>query len=324
MFPSESEMQHHKEKDHEYCSYCNMDFELFEDHHQHRIDMDEGGRDDFHITCKHCGLNCKTRKARDDHVKRSHAVKQKLLCPICEDPMPFFDSVSFMKHIEEGRCPRIDPDKLKTAHIHKELVREILKDPDVLQGTFQASADDSDSEDGGVSLLDAQIEEPLLGTEGVLIPSRVDTTERPPVDQQSWPKTSELGVKTKNIKFTADVTRYLAHMEIGSSNHGKMPFNKPPGYWNSRPKEEKILVVNDNAKSLVRTPNAWGNPHIIKKLFPDAKPSERLANLPPTSPDNSTSILHHQFWNPKSPEYNPKMFFDPLRGIYTCPFPSCR
>ena len=140
--------------------------------------MDMLENDNFHINCYQCGTEYKTRKSRDDHVKRDHPMKQRLLCPICEDPEPYDDAVGFMKHSEQGRCPRIDPSKLQTAYIHKELIRAILdaKDKD---NQSEDSGHDSDSDEGGISLLDADIPAGHLSQYSALPAKNVDLRGAP-------------------------------------------------------------------------------------------------------------------------------------------------
>jgi hypothetical protein len=228
-----------------------------------------------------------------------------------------------MKHIEEERCPRIDPEKLKTAHIHKQLIQSILKNPDGFQDVFQGDVNDSDSDDGGVSLLDSDIKEPLSDVGVVLIPSYVEALRGLPVCQQSQPKASNLGAALISDKEATDVTRDITRMDISRSSEAKVSIEKPSGYWNSKPKEQKLLIARDKSKSPKQQLTAWGTKETVKRLFPNAKPTPPTGFLE-SSLDNSTNILHHQFWNPNSPEYNPKMFFNPLREVYTCPFPTCR
>jgi hypothetical protein len=311
-------MQDHKAKEHEFCSYCNQDFETWDDHHQHRIDMDSKGKDTFHINCYHCGLNLHTRQARDDHVKKTHAIKQKLECPICRYPKAFTNAEDFMWHVENDRCPRIKSGNLRTANIHKELVQAILENPSILQDKFQDNGIESDSdEEGGVNILDTPVG---VAMSQALIPEKVDHRGGAPVHQQAWPKAADSAAAARSGQ---GIVRGMNAMTINSSNKGKAPLRQTQPNTPHRVSSIPAARTQKQFTSLADPPpNAWGIANASKKLFPNAKPTPGNLDMP--KQDNSTNIFHHQFWNPNSKDFNPSLFLHPLTKIYTCPFPVCR
>jgi hypothetical protein len=266
MFATEEEMKEHKEKQHEYCRFCNLDFEFWEDHHQHRVDVDrENERDLNHIVCRHCGLQAKTREARNAHCRKAHPITQELFCPVCKDEEPYIDARTFMRHIEDGRCPRIGHRKLISSFSHKQLVNTILKDPPGAESV----SDDGDSEseeEGGVSLLNRE-NEPLPDYAAkVLTPQQIDRPNTAKAKPKAWDKLNAAG-------------------ELFGGSTAPMPSSS----------------------------------HIEKGN--QAAPSAASPQEP--QPDNNTSLIHHQLWNPYSEDYNPKLLFNSSTGEYVCPFPDC-
>jgi hypothetical protein len=72
-FESVKLMKRHKQLDtgnHHYCSICDLDFEEFEELHDHFMQVDSAEVDDKHIICRHCGKKFHARETRDDHVRR--------------------------------------------------------------------------------------------------------------------------------------------------------------------------------------------------------------------------------------------------------------
>ncbi len=67
-------MQRHKihDSDHEYCQFCDLDFESFEEHLDHQIEVGDSNPDDLnHIVCRFCSVEFKNTGTRDDHVKQA-------------------------------------------------------------------------------------------------------------------------------------------------------------------------------------------------------------------------------------------------------------
>ena len=65
-------MQRHKIRDvnHEYCKYCDLDFDTFEEHLDHQVEFEDNNPDDpNHIVCRFCSVEFKNHYARDEHIK---------------------------------------------------------------------------------------------------------------------------------------------------------------------------------------------------------------------------------------------------------------
>ena len=62
-FDNFSAMKHHKTSYHEYCKECDIDFEGFQDHLDHKI------QSSAHITCPACGQDFRSIGGRDLHIR---------------------------------------------------------------------------------------------------------------------------------------------------------------------------------------------------------------------------------------------------------------
>lgn len=301
-FENEEKMKKHKKKEHEFCEYCNMDFKDYNDHLAHRIEIDKTENDEAHITCWHCGLDAHTRKARDFHVIQAHPMKQELYCPICEDMEPFTSAADFMRHLEQGRCPRIDPSGLKGVKKHKEFLKEALANPQYFEADFQDEDDDNCGADaaegdGGVALLDSDL--PDIGSMSLhpaLQPVSVDKVGGAPAEQQRWPKLpSSGGIALGKDKAVANTV-----------NTGEKALT-PDQFWaQKQAKEAKV------GGSSSKTPS------------PPSKTQPAVQGIPEPNHAASLNMFHDQFWNPNSKHYDDKRFFKPLSNKWRCPFATCR
>jgi hypothetical protein len=66
-------MRRHKiqSTDHEYCKFCDLDFEDFDAHLEHQVEVDVNNPEDTnHIVCRFCTIEFRCRDARDEHVRQ--------------------------------------------------------------------------------------------------------------------------------------------------------------------------------------------------------------------------------------------------------------
>ncbi|OAQ80471.1 hypothetical protein VFPBJ_06056 [Purpureocillium lilacinum] len=99
-----------------YCKPCKRGFAEWDSYFEHLKAM-RAKKDPKHICCIHCGQRFKTEKAQSQH---SHPQPQRLWCPGC-NAGPFAQPSAVIRHIENGKCPRIDSDMLnkKTEEMTK-------------------------------------------------------------------------------------------------------------------------------------------------------------------------------------------------------------
>ncbi|KAL4968330.1 putative C2H2 finger domain protein [Aspergillus stella-maris] len=144
-FRTDKEMRKHKATypEHEYCTKCDEDFCSEETLLLHMI------KSSRHIVCPVCGIEFGSEGGRDRHIRQFHRTGQNLTCTGCRET--FRSASGLMRHIEDGQCHAISPERLLFEQSKKLMRREALeasKAPIIKPSLVDAD----DNEDGGVSI----------------------------------------------------------------------------------------------------------------------------------------------------------------------------
>ena len=312
-FKTKAQLNRHKASDesgHEYCKYCDMDFEDDDAHHMHKMTSDK------HICCGICSEDFKSEEGCNRHMAQvwfptaaapnvndhwqMHTTAQNIKCRGCGKK--FLKGAALVKHIEGSQCPVINKVDFETqramvaVNMHKMSNRE--QDEFGLL-SFTTSTAGASSADGGVpvgvdSLLDNEdmadevnMNMPSLGR--VLSNGSVATT-------------------TASIAHSKAYEQSYPALSTASSGNGK---GKGKGKEN-----EKGNVANDQRSQH----GTWAEQH-----FPDAPRTPAPADWQQV-PSSDTGIIstidassgrrgHFRVADIKR---------DPMDGNYHCPFANCK
>ncbi|KAL8950961.1 MAG: hypothetical protein Q9222_003022, partial [Ikaeria aurantiellina] len=111
-FRNVKELRKHKDKEHDYCKVCDIDFEDDEAFHKHKILSDR------HITCAICSLDFKSESGRDRHyhqvcrhvdnqeLAKLHSSAHNVKCKGCN--VVFQKGSALLAHFEKNLCRPTD------------------------------------------------------------------------------------------------------------------------------------------------------------------------------------------------------------------------
>lgn len=356
-FNSKKQMRAHKRSapEHEYCHICDLDFADWDPYMAHMTDVDDARKDNQHICCRYCGFVFSTREARDKHVthvslllpsilclvgclntSQAHPVAQKIPCRACGEI--FYKPSSIIHHLENDWCPNYGAEDFYAQVQHKLIIKELLDDPRKLallngQKWIDAARDDDEIE-GGVSLMENSTGASLLPDSGVLVPKNADKAGGVHIRDQDFPtlleSVADAETKTKVKEFHGPgpllhprrkppvIKKKADVVPVGEKTDADAESNPTPV------KEEGSL---GNTAPPARPPNPWniGGPS-SKIIGPSARATPAVYAWMAKAKEvecNSTNLMHTQFWNPDSKDYDPYLFFDPIVERFGCPMPGC-
>ena len=153
-------LQRHKLENHDYCRICDLDCDDFQDLLDHKILSPK------HITCHICSEDFRSSGGRDGHVKRFHAMEQKIPCPGCTEV--FIRAGGLVNHIEQNLCSKITKDQFQRSRAMQALVvahMSALAVPEEDESILDLGEPDIGGSPGGVAL-----------NQEVLVPENVGRT----------------------------------------------------------------------------------------------------------------------------------------------------
>jgi hypothetical protein len=217
---------------------------------------------------------------------KKHPPLQHLDCLGCGKA--FNSAADFMRHIEFAQCS-LTLRAVRGQIIHKTIVKDLLKNPEIFEDVTK-DYDVDDDEDGGVSLLEGLDDRANLANVPALAAPKADDAKTAS-SKEMWP---------------------VLNVNASSS----------PGQVNLLGDSMAAMKLKENKRSNSSSSAPWIKGSASKNLFPDAKPTPIKEGV--IEDGNQTNLLHHQLWNPESEMYQASAFYNELLECYICPFTSCR
>ncbi|OCK78887.1 hypothetical protein K432DRAFT_417708 [Lepidopterella palustris CBS 459.81] len=352
-FKTEEKRDRHKKssKEHDFCATCNEDFDDWDGLARHRAT-----ETDIHQSaCRVCGDEFGSVSGMKRHIAISHPIDQNIPCLGCA--AVFNRASHLIAHLENNECKSISADQFVGHLQHKNIIRRLLRDPDQIKKinkNLQTQHAAIDDEEGGGVLLEPTLldenKDDKLSDYASLDPQKSTAPVHPSVNNsRHWPALDSSGGPGKHPSIvTDDNTDTLStHFDGISLNTSAIAGAVD---WDERVEANVKGLVTRSAGSTISTsamsvtsedsattqkPSAWGctgtSTATSTILFPEAKAT-------PVSPEWQEALVRRdrayereyglnlfraRFWDPTSPGYNPKRFWDVTLEVYMCPFPHC-
>ncbi|KAF2863258.1 hypothetical protein K470DRAFT_211469 [Piedraia hortae CBS 480.64] len=310
VFPTLKEMKTHKVKnlDHFYCKKCDVDCDSWEDLKQHKVRamtpyLDSINRDPNdlrppHITCEFCGMDFRSFGGRRIHREQMHKADQNIQCPAhakgCSHRFP--RAAAMIAHLEEGRCLFIKSQEFLTSVQHKHIVKLIMSQPDVFLAKLEKNRTSSLPENAQQPKFELRVPSPDNGESGVNLISLDDSS--PPFKHKG-----ELPA-TGGAQDDTDASARPAWPSLSDSQN-----------------------VSSTGATATGEPVPWATSKTSRTLFGDAPPREQTgleAADGEQAPENRReNMLYSQWYNPKSKDFDLRLFWNANHQLFICPFAGC-
>lgn len=247
-------------------------------------------------------------------------------------------------HLERGECETITRQQFIGNVQQKQIVQEIMKDPNRFQEALRENAeskqdllspmsDVGDVEEGGVDLLGYDDEHQQRSVEPMRADcDLIDSTKRLEISN-TWPFLPGQGTKGKCTSPQypsppdSDKDNAAASESVGPSQATSRGGGAKV-YTESYPS----LTSPTPSTAVTARPRVWATGATANTLFPEAK-----SNPPPAgdwdailtqrrehaTASTSTNAFHSRFWDPQSKDYDASIFYNADLAQYTCPFAAC-
>ncbi|KAL5045464.1 hypothetical protein BDW71DRAFT_78162 [Aspergillus fruticulosus] len=292
-FRTDKDMKKHKtsSSEHEYCNKCDIDFETEEHLLIHKIKSNK------HIVCPICGIDFGSEGGRDRHIRQFHRTAQNLTCSGCKST--FRSAAGLMRHVENGECIEIGPDRLLVEQQKKLMRKEALE---ISIAPVVPSLVDMDGDDeGGVQLpiTDSEIKPEAMANQ----PGRITIKNTYGLVYRHWPTREETGLED-GMSDLMNFSAVTGNGEENEKNKGKIPG------WVGKGHNHIFLGYSS---AIAPTSASGAGSGAESEAGSGAKAASALG--PPTSigvPDAGSELARiYKDWNPSN-------FFNEFTGEYVC------
>lgn len=258
----------------------------------------------------------------------------------------------FVNHIEDGYCRYITIQELERERQHKQIVKQIMMDPETfrknVQGLKAMEADETESIAAISSIIDTEIEESSGGvdlmSQGDASEARMHLAIEPSKTSLASDDQSRERSLTISSEYQDPLSNAMADITIDSSPSsidraaptGQCPGNISPS--TSRYSEDFPAIGFSTSTAVASSTgtlavNRWATrPNTSATLFPEARPTppETSAKALAEShkrtqrEDARTNLFRSHFWDPTHPDYNIEIFRSAETGTFKCPFSECK